>query len=155
MQCIVMTAQRVVPFMYVGTDCIRQVSNILHGAELAERQLPSFIARVSGATTPLLTRDSPIMAMIGAPVGSHNYLVLLRDTEKTKNVAELAICLLRLVASSIPTYWMRIMPPEQTAAAAAYVDSAILERSRNALGAALELASGSPVCVRRPDAGRP
>ena len=52
------------------------------------------------------------------------HVARLADTEHVRHALQLAVLLLRLVASAIPCYWMCAMPPEQTADAAAYATAA-------------------------------
>ena len=52
---------------------------------------------------------------------------LMTDTLKVSNVRELRLDLLRDVASRVPQYWMRGMPPSRTFAAAAMADARTLK----------------------------
>lgn len=68
-----------------------------------------------------------LLALMRAKLAPLGYVAKFHDTEKVKCSALLAVHLLRLVASAIPTHWMRAMPPHQTAAAAAYIDTAVAD----------------------------
>jgi hypothetical protein len=57
----------------------------------------------------------------------------LADCQHVTNTRQLALLLLRMVASASPTYYMRGMPPHQTAAAAAWVDDAVSAAAATAL----------------------
>ena len=72
---------------------------------------------------------------IAARLAPLEYLVSMRDHENVPNARCIALHTARLVAASIPYHWMRCMPPNQTAAAAAHADHVIADAIMRILGA--------------------
>ena len=84
------------------------------------------------------------------------YVASLTDTDKVHHAKQLAAHMLRLVAESIPDYWMATMLPHQTADAARWADGAIHGALASILGfsdsptarqAIADLAASLPVAI--------
>ena len=83
--------------------------------------------------------------LIARKLSALRYLPSLVDTERVPNARLLRFHLIRLVADAILGYWLRAMPPDQTAAAATFADAQI----DDALAAALDAREVPPACSCR------
>ena len=71
--------------------------------------------------------SAKLLALLAKRLANLDLVDRIRDSEKVRNATQLKCSLLRLVASSIPNHWMRIMLPHVTRAAAEMVDARIAD----------------------------
>ena len=69
--------------------------------------------------------SAALLELLTAKMLPLQYVSRLKDTDLVRHAKQIAVYLYRIVATSIPVHWMRIMPPSQTLAAAEFVDAAI------------------------------
>ena len=82
------------------------------------------------------TCSEKLCALLTRKLAPLEHVANMCDTEKVSHSSVLAYNLVRLVASAIPTHWMRGMPPDQTKAAAVLADAKISDAMSKILRAA-------------------